>query len=108
MLTNGVVLVTIHPSLESHGRYLSASIGSSEMIMSAQPFGIRSEAMGLELMRRLTARLHPLAHAVDLGLFNVEALLEGSFSYDGSDGEDSLSSHTGEYYIFFHCVLFFA
>ena len=44
----------------------------------------------------------PLAHAVDLGLLEVEVLLDGGVSYNGGDGEDTLSSYACEYDVFFH------
>ena len=40
-------------------------------------------------------RLHvaaPLAHAVDLGLLQLQPFGEGRLSDDGGDGEDALSS----------------
>lgn len=43
-----------------------------------------------------------LAHSVNLGLLDMQPVGKGRFSKYRSDGEDSLSSHTGQYYIFLH------
>jgi hypothetical protein len=43
-----------------------------------------------------------LAHAMHLGLFQVDALFQSSPTYDSSNGEDSLSAHTAKDYILFH------
>lgn len=53
MLMNGMVDVTIQPSFESEPTYLSASIGSNEIMISTPPVGIRSLEMGSEERRRL-------------------------------------------------------
>ena len=36
-----------------------------------------------------------LRHSVYFGLFEIQTLLQGCFTNDGSDGEDTLASHTG-------------
>jgi len=43
-----------------------------------------------------------LAHAVHFCLFELPAAADGGVSQDGGDGQDSLSAHTCEYYIFLH------
>ena len=50
----------------------------------------------------------PLAHAVHLGLLDVQALLQGRRSDDRGDGQDALSADTGKYDVLFHffkCLL---
>ena len=51
-----------------------------------------------KLGRKAQVRLYvsaPLAHAVYLGLFQIEACSCGCIAYDGGYGEDALSSHAG-------------
>ena len=61
--------------------------------------------------REAQIRLHisaTLAHAVNLGLLEVDAPTCGGIAYDGGNGQDALASHTCQYNIFLHysCALF--
>src|SRR5659263_592665 len=60
MLTYGTELVTIHPSGESHGKYRSASIGSTLIIRSALPSGMRSECISVSDNLRCDCTSPPL------------------------------------------------
>ncbi len=60
MFTNGALLVIIQPPFFRYGRYLRASIGSIEIMISHSPFGIRSLKIGSEESLRLLCTSPPL------------------------------------------------
>src|SRR5690554_307272 len=60
MFSYGSVAVTINPSGERKGKYLSDSIGSIDKIRSAFPIGIRSEKISFDEIRRCDSTAPPL------------------------------------------------
>ena len=78
----------------------------NDEVGSTLTYEVRVDGFGREAQVRLHVT-SALAHAVYLGLLEVQSCHGSGIAYDGGNGEDALTSHTSQYDIFLHYFLLF-